>query len=763
MNTEIELLTSTTFGDKQFTRKQLYEIQSTVKRFPGLSRTELARTLCEHLNLMTHTGKHRLKLCLNALDEMEAIELIALPAKIIQKTKSKPKKIKWTKRTATQATISTPLDAFTAIDVEPVQDTDEVILFNEFIDRHHYLGYKRPIGNHLRYFIRAKTTQGSQIVGCILFAFATQTLACRDQWIGWNDKQHQKHLPLIINNTRFLIFPWVKVKNLASKALSMTTKRVASDWLKYHGLHPVLVETFVDTARFNGTCYKAANWSAIGYSAGKKGSKNVKEVTPKAVFVYPLYPEYSMVLTQNRMWTKPVKKRKQPALSNYASEPVKLNSNDPFIHLWQHIIGVISDVANEFDAKWQQRRRVINTLLIMLFIFRLVFSKNKQGYTTTIVELWAQCRTMDIALPQPKPVAASAFCKARKKLDAKVFKILNSRIIAAHEGSDCPLWCGRRLFAVDGMKINLPRPLRYPHTDYRLPSDNAKYPQGLVSCLYQLKTQIPYDFDLSAHMNERHMAEAHLKTLKEGDLVVYDRGYFSYAMLYAHHCKGVDVVFRLKRKAGKEIDAFMDNNEETDSIITLEVDPKRQREVMEQYPDIEFKAIPIRLIKYKVEGTDYVLGTTLLDKKHYSLSAFPDLYHARWGVEELYKISKQLMQVNEFHAQTEQGVKQELFAHFVLLTLNRILVNHTETQLNPDNKNDNTKVNRRYFKVNVKNALITMARHMEELFLQQVKLTCNTLNTVIDALGFCRQSTRPGRKYPRVSMKPVNKWRASKT
>ena len=116
------------------------------------------------------------------------------------------------------------------------------------------------------------------------------------------------------------------------------------------------------------------------------------------------------------------------------------------------------------------------------------------------------------------------------------------------------------------------------------------------------------------------------------------------------------------------------------------------------------------------------------------------------------------MGVDEFHAQTEWGVKQELFAHFVLLTLNRILANHTEAGLNAGRK---SQVDAPRFQVNVKNALVTMARHLEELFLRHTRLTCQTLNTLIDALGFCRQKTRPGRSYPRVSMKPNGKWRSS--
>jgi hypothetical protein len=747
MNNAIDSLASTTFAGKRFNRKQLVEIQRTVNECHHLSLRELGHTLCEHLNWLTPGGNHRIQTCLNALKEMEAAGLFQLPEKQTRPKKATQKPLQWGEHSAPQPTIEGSVDQFSDIRIEPVTEQEAVMRFNEYIDRYHYLGYRRPIGNHLRYFIIGQDAQGERLLGCMLFAFAVNTLECRDLWIGWNDRQREKHLPLVINNTRFLIFPWVQVKNLASKVLSLAANRVADDWLERHGLQPVLMETFVDAGRFTGSCYRAANWLHIGQSSGRENK------SLKAVFVYPLHEDYRAVLTQNRIWLKATKQRAK----NTAADLPKLVADDPLVGLWQRVIGLLSSVADEFDTQWQQRRRVINTLLLMLFIFRLVFSKNQQGYATTIVELWAQCRSLSVSLPQSKPVAASAFCNARKKLDAAIFKTLNSRIIAAYEQTpETYSWLGRRLYAVDGMKINLPRPLR--DADYALPSDNSNYPQGLVSCLYQLKSQIPYDFELASHMNERRMALVHLKAMRPGDVVVYDRGYFSYVMLYAHQSRGVDVIFRLARRTGKPIEAFMDSKE-SDAIVTIEVAPARQPAIREEHPTIEFKPLSLRLIKYTVDGTTYTLGTTLLNGDEYPQAAFPDLYHARWGIEDLYKISKKLIDVDDFHALTERGVKQELFAHFVLLTLNRILANHAEAGLNADSA---TKSDAGRFRVNIKNALVTMARHLEELFLRQARLTCETLNTVIDALGFCRQKTRPGRKYPRVSMKPVGKWRPSK-
>ena len=195
---------------------------------------------------------------------MEQIGLIELPAKRQQK-KSTQKPISWTERTERQARIAGSLDQLTPIQVHAVTGKEEIALWNEFIDRYHYLGYKRPMGVHLRYFIVSKE---HRLLGCLSFSFALSSLACRDRWIGWTVKARTRRLHLVLNNNRFLIFPWVEVKYLASKVLSTVSRQIAEDWQAHHGYRPVLLETFVDPARFKGTSYRAANWQAIGRTAG---------------------------------------------------------------------------------------------------------------------------------------------------------------------------------------------------------------------------------------------------------------------------------------------------------------------------------------------------------------------------------------------------------------------------------------------------------------------------------------------------------------
>jgi len=363
---------------------------------------------------------------------------------------------------------------------------------------------------------------------------------------------------------------------------------------------------------------------------------------------------------------------------------------------------------------------------------------------------------MGIPLPQAVPVAASAFCTARAKLDENVFKRLHAKILRHYDrpGADGE-WKGHRIFAVDGSKMNLPRPLI--GEGYRTPSDHAHYPQGLVSFLYQLKSKIPMAFDLVAHGDERTVARTHLASLSENDVVVYDRGYFSYAMLYAHGERGIHPIFRMKPKASRVVDEFIAGGE-TEKIV--EIIPTREGRIpiQEKYPGRECKPIALRLVKYTVAGTTYLLGTTLFDRQNHAIEDLSDVYHSRWGIEELYKISKQLMTIEDFHGQSERGVKQELFAHFVLITLTRIFSNHSEAGFNAHRTGDDNPRT----KANFKNCLITVARNIEGLLLQQLTLLSETINHIVASISSCRQKLRPNRSYDRRSRKPIGKWKPPK-
>jgi len=729
---------------RYFSKKDLRQVQETVKTFPNLSRTELAFTICEHLSWVTPKGSDKINSCLDSLEQLENRGYIQLPQKQIKK-KRVTKKIVWSDKTVEETPILCSLEEITPLELRIVKDKKEVSLWNEYVDRYHYLGYKHPIGDTLRYFIVSKNLN-NRLLGCLMFIPAVWHLSDRDTWVGWDKKDRVKRLNLIVNNNRFLIFPWVKVDNLASKSLSIIVKQIQNDWQQEHLYRPVLIETFVDPGKYFGSCYRAANWNRIGETTGKarKDESDNDKTSSKTIFVYPLESNSRAKLRNQK--------------KNLQNNQIEIDEN--FINLWGKVITIIAEVAHEFDKTWQKRKRVIDSMLLIFLIFRLLFSKNSQGYGTTISDFWNNCRKMNFPLPQKKPIAASAFTNARAKLDETIFKILNKRIISVYEDETNKLYQlnNQRIFAVDGSKINLPHELI--ENGYKTPSDNAYYPQGLVSCLYQLKSKIPYDFDLVKHGDERKCAFLHLTSLKETDIVVYDRGYFSYAMLYYHVKSNINPVFRLQKNTYKEIEEFR-TSDQVDEIITLNPSKDTSREIKKKFPDITVVPLKFRLIKYTVEETTYCIGTTLMDKQ-YDINLFKDIYHSRWGIEELYKVSKEFIVVDDFHGKSERGVKQELFAHFVLITMNRLCSNKAEDQfskiLSPLSKRDES-ISK--IKVNFKNCLATVSRHLEEIMFVPVNCVREVIQQIVGSISRYRQKVRPNRSYLRKSMKPIKKWRTS--
>jgi hypothetical protein len=273
-----------------FTLQELLEIQETVRMFPKLTRHELANTLCENLEWLTPTGKYKTESCFELLRKLEVKGLIQLPDKVKPGGKSSGT-VPLTPRTEPSLEIAGSVAAVLPLKIEPVKGREQIKLWNEYVERYHPLGYKRPFGAHQRYFI---VSRDNARLGCILFAASAWALAPRDEWIGWNAEDRGRRLNLIINNSRFLIFPWVRLKNLATKALSLVAKRIRSDWQKRYGYRPVLLETFVEKDKYSGACYRAANWIYLGETTGRgrMNRTNKPEVPAKYIFIYPLSKDF---------------------------------------------------------------------------------------------------------------------------------------------------------------------------------------------------------------------------------------------------------------------------------------------------------------------------------------------------------------------------------------------------------------------------------------------------------------------------------------
>jgi hypothetical protein len=168
-------------------------------------------------------------------------------------------------------------------------------LFDALLQRHHYLGHRSTVGENLQYLVQDRA---GRPLACVLFGSAAWQCRARDQYIGWDAATRQRRLSSITNNTRFLILPWVRVPHLASHLLGRIPQRLAADWMRKYG-HPIyLLETFVDTSRFQGACYQAANWRLVGQTTGRtrQNQTMVAQAPPKAVWLYPLCPDYRPAL-----------------------------------------------------------------------------------------------------------------------------------------------------------------------------------------------------------------------------------------------------------------------------------------------------------------------------------------------------------------------------------------------------------------------------------------------------------------------------------
>ena len=272
-------------------------IRSVLGDFAGLSREELAATVCEWLSWTRATGRVKARECRAWLERLDTAGLITLPPKRIGRPVGSRTEVPVTARGEAQAGVTGTVRDVAPIAIERVTTADQRRLFRELVGRYHYLGHAVPFGAHLRYLVYA-SRPARQVVGCVQFSSAAWRMAARDRWIGWEDRTRARQLPRVVNNSRLLILPWVRVKNLASTILSRTARALSADWRQAYGVTPVLLETLVDPARFDGASYRAANWIVVGTTSGRgRDDRDRRAVrVPKRVLLYPLVREAAQQL-----------------------------------------------------------------------------------------------------------------------------------------------------------------------------------------------------------------------------------------------------------------------------------------------------------------------------------------------------------------------------------------------------------------------------------------------------------------------------------
>lgn len=277
------------FCGNPVSRKQFALISQVVTQCSGLRRTELANTVCELLDWSRPNSKLKTVECRQFLEQLQARTTLRLPA-TRHKGKGKSKKIALTALSAEGESLHGTVKDFQPVSLRRVSTEQERRLFRELIERHHYLGYRIPFGAHLCYLIEVARPLPT-VAGAIQLSSPAWRMATRDHWIGWTETVRARRLQRIVNHSRFLILPNIHIKYLASHVLSLMSRRLTRDWRAAYHIEPVLLETLVDTQRFSGVCYRAANWLELGQTSGRgrQDNKHARHgASPKRLFVYPL-------------------------------------------------------------------------------------------------------------------------------------------------------------------------------------------------------------------------------------------------------------------------------------------------------------------------------------------------------------------------------------------------------------------------------------------------------------------------------------------
>lgn len=267
-------------------------IHRLIENNPTFTRSRLSQEICHLWNWKNAQGQIKDMSCRNLLLKLEQRNLVVLPVRRQEPRGRLPKKY--------QPHSKEPI-VCDFRDLQPIKiinvkiATAEQKTFSFLLDEYHYLGYKASVGENIKYLVFDRQ---DRMLACVLFGSAAWRTAVRDVFIGWSHDARQKNVNLITNNTRFLILPWVRVPHLASHVLSLISRRIVNDWIEKYN-HPVwALETFVDTTRFKGTCYKAANWIYLGKTQGRTRNDRYHKIQAsiKDVYLYPLKSDFRKAL-----------------------------------------------------------------------------------------------------------------------------------------------------------------------------------------------------------------------------------------------------------------------------------------------------------------------------------------------------------------------------------------------------------------------------------------------------------------------------------
>jgi hypothetical protein len=278
-----------TVRKRTITKADVELIQGTVKEYWDKGRTQISEILCKKWKWVQPNGQLKDMACRELLLTLKRKGLITLPPRFNSAHNDKRNRSIPVVQ-IDQTPLNGKLSDFPPVKLKLIRNTPLEPLYNSLVQQHHYLGYRQIVGNHLKYIAFIE----NRPVACLGWGSAAWSVKSRDSLIGWDKATKENNLHFVVNNTRFLILPWVTLKFLASKVLALNAKRISHDWLRVYN-HPIyLLETFVEKDRFKGTCYKASNWIPVGQTKGtaKRGHDHLFHGNIKDVYLYPLRNDF---------------------------------------------------------------------------------------------------------------------------------------------------------------------------------------------------------------------------------------------------------------------------------------------------------------------------------------------------------------------------------------------------------------------------------------------------------------------------------------
>jgi hypothetical protein len=348
-----------------------------------------------------------------------------------------------------------------------------------------------------------------------------------------------------------------------------------------------------------------------------------------------------------------------------------------------------------------------------------------------------------------REVTKGALTQARAKLNPWAFKRLNEVAVNSfYEAASYYTWHSFRTLAIDGTRLLLPNhaTTKAEYGEYHFgPKADSKRCMAIGSMLYDVLNHLTIDAEIAPYSgSENDLLKKHLAHIKQGDLLLLDRGYPCFWLLFLLTAKGIEFCVRLKDNWWLAVKDFVES-EDNERIVNFKL-PKKDRDKLTDYPEIWEKELPFRLIKVVLEdGSVEVLCTSLLDTERYPKEEFGELYHYRWNEEEAYKLLKSRADLEAFSGKTAKAVKQDFYAKTFLLTMCAAFAHPIEEKVTAEYKADEARKHSQ--KINRTNALADLSDMLLPMFVK--RKFCEAL-CAFDVLVYkTREIIRPGRSNPR--------------